>query len=166
MKSYYYVAEVNLTHPVAPEVKGTNEDTRAVSFISRSFMDTESALQAVEKDIIDKLEKHLKAGNIPTRVSEVNPLRLTSMEALEQRAKDDASFAGYLSTWDNDLVTRMTIIDEDPTLPDDGQEVEEMSFADMPPTNYILRYYVREFEDGIEMPAEVSPFLSLSNAVH
>lgn len=112
-------------------------------------MDAEAALQSIEKDIVDRLDSFIKLGKVPVRVSEVNPLRLTEMDKLEEKAKAEPAFADYLSTWDQDLLSRMTIIDEE--LDDPHGAASEVGYEDMPPRDYMLRYYVREYEDDIQL---------------
>jgi len=163
MMSYYYCCEVNLDHHAAPDVKGSNDDVRAVSFISRSFMDKESAFYSIEQDIINKLDGFMKDGNVPIRVSETNPLNRHSYEELEEKAKDDQDLASYLTTWDTDLVGRMSVIDENV---ESDEELEETTFSDMPPKDYILRYYIRRYDDGIEISEDAMSLITINDFVH
>jgi hypothetical protein len=159
MKSFYYCVEVNLTHPASPTTQGVLEDLRAITYISRSFMNVEAVGRSIEKDITSRMSKFCKNGNLPVRVVETNPFRLTEYDQLQETAKEDEQFAKYLTSWDDTLVNRLTIIDEG--LENEDDEMAETSFADMPPKDYILRYYVREYEDGLAIPTGLEGNLML-----
>jgi hypothetical protein len=160
MKNFYYCCEVNVEHPSVADKPGP--DLRAVTYISRTFMDTNSVVRSIEKDIIARLDKFIKGGRIPVRVTETNPLHLCTQEQIEEKTKAEPEYADYLSTWDHDLVNRMTITDEDIDNPDEQQI--EVGYQDMPPRDYMLRYYIREYEDGIDVPS--GTFFVQNESVH
>jgi hypothetical protein len=128
-------------------------------------MDTDSAFESIERDISDRLAKFTKGGRIPVRISEANPFRLTELTKLEEKAKIEPEFADYLSTWDQDLLSRVSIVDED--LDDPDSSITEVGYEDMPPREYMLRYYVREYEDDIQLPPSAIQFMPpLNESVH
>jgi hypothetical protein len=127
-------------------------------------METDATLNSIEADMLSRLDPFIKSGRIPVRITETNPLRVAEYEALEERAKNDEEYAYYLSTWENDLISRMSIIDEGRV--DGNDEIEQASFHDMPPADFILRYYIREYEDEFEVTPQQASLMSISHAVH
>lgn len=125
----------------------TNEDSRIATFTSRPFTDQPSAYASLERDIGSKMKKVIsKDPDIElTKISEINPVHVSSTIDLEARKAKDHEYAEYVDAWDMDLLCRVTCTTEELTLDDDGDLVDL-------PTDFIFKYYMRSFEDGIDLP--------------
>ncbi len=151
MKTYFYSCEINLHHPDAGTLNTavaavTTDDVQIASFISRDFLTESSMYMSLEDDIVKKLKK-VKAKDAMVRVNETNPYRLAPPELLEARGLEDEEFKEYLETWEEDTLCRVTCTTEDIDTDDDGE-----LFA--PPEEFLIRYHVREFDDGLELPPD------------
>lgn len=153
MRNFFYSCEVNLTHPKVEELfkdqvaELTNEDSRIAIFTSRPFTDQPSVYASLERDIGAKMKKVIsKNPDIElTKISEINPVHMNSPQDLEARKAEDKEYADYVDTWDMDLLCRVTCTVEELEVDEDGDLVNL-------PEDFIFKYYVRSFEDGIELP--------------
>jgi len=129
----------------------TNEDSRIATFTSRPFTDQPSAYASLERDIGAKMKKVIsKDPDIElTKINEINPVHVSSAVDLEARKAEDQEYAKYVDAWDMDLLCRVTCTTEDLILDEDGDLVNL-------PTDFIFKYYMRSFEDDIELPKGVT----------
>jgi len=153
MKSFFYSCEVNLFHPKIEEAfkeqvaELANEDSRIAIFTSRPFTSQASVYASLERDIGAKMKKVInKNPDIElTKISEINPVHINSPKELEERKALDIDYANYVDTWDIDLLCRVTCTTEELITDEDGDLVNL-------PEDFIFKYYVRSFDDGIELP--------------
>jgi hypothetical protein len=153
MRNFFYCCEVNLAHPQVEEtfkdyVSGlTSEDARIATFTSRPFADQGSVYDSMERDVAAKMKKVItKDPNIElTKINELNPSHINSSEDLEARKAEDKEYAEYVDSWDTDLLCKVTCTSEELEVDNEGDLVSM-------PKDFIFKYYVRSFDDGIVLP--------------
>lgn len=166
MRNFFYSCEVNLTHPKVEEAfkehvsELTNEDSRIATFVSRPFTDQNSVYASLENDIRAKMKKVInKNPDIElTKISEINPIHVSNSKELEERKAQDKDYATYVDAWDMDLLCRVTCTTEELETDDDGDLVNL-------PTEFIFKYYVRSFDDGIELPKGVTSIENYTSTI-
>ena len=158
MENFFYRCEINLHHPMLQEALRkqrivSSDDTPLLALVSRMFMNVEGALESLEADLPTKimalLGDHLALE--VTEVREANPCLIISDEELEA-GKSDPDFDEYLAAWNDDLVYRVTCTTEDLAVDEDGDFVEL-------PADFVVKYHVQSFDDGLTLPESAMPHL-------
>jgi hypothetical protein len=165
VKSFCYQCEINLAHPhvmntVTHAALSATTSTRVALIISRMFPDEVAAFKAIYEDIAARTNAILSGDKTAaiSQVTEMNPLDANTPEDLEAR-QEDAKLAEYLATWDEKTVGRVTCTTEELIFDDDGDLVNL-------PEEFIFKYYVTAFEDGMEIPEGTLVVTDSSAALH